>query len=229
MHPPLRHTEFDSMPPPSVLPALTRPVWLEGRPMPMLVFPGGRVIEIPCDDWLSVGHRSSQDVVLAARTVSGCHAALRCALDGVVTVCDLNSPNGTFLDGQRIRGSVTVRGPVYLSIGPDVHLRIECREREKADDGSWHPSATAPQPVDDAAAEAIRLRTRGVVAALHQHFEEMFPGAMTRLDEAFALHVVATAPPLVPPRPYVPPLPGEDVSPPVRTTKPGRAWSPRAQ
>jgi hypothetical protein len=49
-----------------------------------------------------------------------------------------------------------------------------------------------PQPVDDAAAAAIGVRTKGVIAALHQHFEPMFPEAMRHLDEAFARHRAVT-------------------------------------
>ncbi|MBI2407490.1 MAG: FHA domain-containing protein [Gemmatimonadetes bacterium] len=201
------------------------PVWCPERPTPMLVFPGGRVIEIPCDYWLAIGHLASQDVVLASRTVSGRHTALRCALDGAVSICDLGSVHGTFADGRRIRGSRTMFGPVYLSIGPDVHLRIESRAREQAVDGTWHPSRSEPQPPDEAAATAIRLRTMGVVAALHQEFEARFPDAMGPLDEAFALHLAATAPPPLPVVPYAPCLP--ESTPPVvgRTTAPGRVWT----
>jgi hypothetical protein len=213
------------MSPSTTISALSHPVWSPGRAMPTLVFPGGHAIEIPFNDWLFLGHFPSQDIVLAARTVSGRHTAIRCALDGAVTVCDLGSANGTFLDGQRVRESVAVRGPVYLSIGPDVHLRIESRERERSDDGRWHPSPIAPQPVDDAAVEAIRLRTRGVVAALRQHFEELVPDAMIPLDEAFELHVSAIAPGPVPSAPYAPPMPGTQALRPTRTTAPGRAWS----
>lgn len=193
--------------------------------MPTLVFSGGHAIEIPFNDWFFLGHFPSQDIVLAARTVSGRHAALRCALDGAVTICDLCSANGTYVDGRRIRGSVTVGGLAFVSIGPDVHLRIEAREREQEADGTWHPGRTVPQSIDQAAAAAIRLRAKGVVAALHQHFEAMFPDAMARLDDAFERHAIAIAPALIPAVPYAPADPGHRVIPTDRTTAPGRVWS----
>jgi pSer/pThr/pTyr-binding forkhead associated (FHA) protein/subtilisin family serine protease len=66
-----------------------------------------------------LGRSSENDVILTSPTVSRRHARIVCA-DGVCTVEDLGSSNGTFVNGERVSRSVLTVGS-HLRLG-DVEL-----------------------------------------------------------------------------------------------------------
>jgi hypothetical protein len=71
---------------------------------------------------VTVGRSRDCDVVVGERTVSRFHVELRHG-DGAWTVRDLDSTNGTWLNGARVREATVARGDV-LSLGG---LRMELR------------------------------------------------------------------------------------------------------
>jgi serine phosphatase RsbU (regulator of sigma subunit) len=74
-----------------------------------------------------VGRSSKCDVVIADGRVSGRHLQLRLAGDRLIAE-DLNSSNGTFLDGHRIAGPAEFPVEAALQMGQQV-LRHEYRSR----------------------------------------------------------------------------------------------------
>jgi S1-C subfamily serine protease len=72
---------------------------------------------------LVVGRDEGCDVPLADDKASRRHARLAPAADGTVLIEDLGSTNGTFVDGQRIAGPVTLRGGERVVIG-DTELSL---------------------------------------------------------------------------------------------------------
>lgn len=74
---------------------------------------------------VTVGRDTSNDVVLADRSVSGYHAVVR-SVQGEWIVADLDSRNGTFLNGEQVRlessiatGDVVQFGAVRLQLVSD--------------------------------------------------------------------------------------------------------------
>ena len=66
---------------------------------------------------VTIGRSSSNDIQIAEGHVSRTHAVISCR-DGAFTLDDLDSANGTFLNGQRISGSSP------LAIGDEIHLFV---------------------------------------------------------------------------------------------------------
>src|SRR6188472_2332043 len=64
-----------------------------------------------------VGRGSDCDLTLADTEASRRHALLRPQADGSVVLEDLGSTNGTYVNGQRISGPVTLRGGERVRIG----------------------------------------------------------------------------------------------------------------
>ena len=64
-----------------------------------------------------VGRGSDCDLTLADTEASRRHALLRPQADGSVVLEDLGSTNGTYVNGQRITGPVTLRGGERVRIG----------------------------------------------------------------------------------------------------------------
>ncbi len=57
---------------------------------------------------LTIGRKDSNDVILPFRNVSSFHAIVEC-VDGIVYIEDLNSTNGTFINGEKVEGRVVVK------------------------------------------------------------------------------------------------------------------------
>lgn len=70
----------------------------------------------PNDPQITIG-RAGCDIVLENPQVSRFHAQLDRAADGIVSLRDAGSTNGTFVNGQRLSGSVTLRPGDIIQIG----------------------------------------------------------------------------------------------------------------
>lgn len=75
---------------------------------------------------LTVGRRPNNDLCLSHRTVSGEHASLH-NVDGTLILEDLNSTNGTFVNGKRLGGSIKLAPSDVVHFGQLVFAvkRIE--------------------------------------------------------------------------------------------------------
>ena len=74
----------------------------------------------------SVGRKPGNSLQVNSRTVSSSHAELSPAGDTLL-LTDLESTNGTFVNGQRVCGSVELRGGEYLQFA-DIAFRLRCEE-----------------------------------------------------------------------------------------------------
>jgi predicted component of type VI protein secretion system len=83
-------------------------------PLRLVLQPGGQALDCTRPD-LIVGRHSSADVRLPLPDVSRRHCRLVCA-DGSWQVLDLNSLNGVFVNGERIR-QATLRHQDMLRVG----------------------------------------------------------------------------------------------------------------
>jgi pSer/pThr/pTyr-binding forkhead associated (FHA) protein len=86
----------------------------------------GRVFPLPVGRPVRIGRSPQGEIVLPEQQISRRHCEAR--WDGCrVWVHDLNSTNGTYLNGGRSRGGVPVGGPegVLLRLGDVLHLGDE--------------------------------------------------------------------------------------------------------
>ncbi len=67
---------------------------------------------------VTVGRDPANDVVLDHPQISRRHARLEPLPDGRLAVADLNSTNGTFVDGLQVRGAATAGPGAVLTFGP---------------------------------------------------------------------------------------------------------------
>lgn len=68
-----------------------------------------------------IGRKSTNDIILAGKDVSGTHACLQLA-DGALLVVDLGSLNGTFLNGQQVQSARVAPGDdIMISV---YHLAV---------------------------------------------------------------------------------------------------------
>ena len=104
-----------------------------------------------------VGLGSACDLVLDDDGVSRRHAKLSISDDGVVNLLDLDSTNGTYVNGSRIDVTVVREGD-RIQIGSDVMLQFVYRKREEL--------RRRPEPeADPAAALSKREREVAVLVA----------------------------------------------------------------
>jgi DNA segregation ATPase FtsK/SpoIIIE, S-DNA-T family len=92
---------------------------------PALVVVGGPVAggTYPFGQAAIVGRSPDCDIVIEDPTLSQRHVELRLLTDGTVTVTDLSSRNGTWIDGVPVRQTVTVPPGALLRLGA-THARI---------------------------------------------------------------------------------------------------------
>lgn len=111
--------------------------------------------EFEIDSELVIGRRDA-DLAIADDELSRRHAAVRPAEQGVV-VEDLGSLNGTFLDGERIQGAVTLTADATVRVGrSEMRLRLAEVEVPEAgpqqdisgDAGRTRLASTVPPPAD---------------------------------------------------------------------------------
>jgi S1-C subfamily serine protease len=120
----------------------------------------GQAADVAGDRFL-VGRGSDCELTLADGEASRRHALLRPQADGSVVLEDLGSTNGTFVNGRRINGPVTLRGGERVRIG-DTELNF----LDGVAAQTQQPSpATAPPPPGAAAAAAAAGGGAGAAAA----------------------------------------------------------------
>lgn len=90
----------------------------------------GRMIELPAHA-LTLGRQAPADVVLRDVEISRTHCRLQLVRD-FVAVTDLNSTNGTFVDGTRVDGAAILHQGSTLRLGSQL-LRYERRSRREVD------------------------------------------------------------------------------------------------
>ena len=111
----------------------------------------GQAADVAGDRFL-VGRGSDCELTLADSEASRRHALLRPQADGSVLLEDLGSTNGTYVNGQRITGPVTLRGGERVRIG-DTELNFRNGAVAPQTQPSPPPPA-APAPGAGAAAAA---------------------------------------------------------------------------
>ena len=79
----------------------------------------------------TIGRMGNNDLVLEDPSVSRHHAEIRCARDGSFAITDLESMNGIYVNGRRVRGCALTDGD-ELEIG-DVRLSFELRVDDPLD------------------------------------------------------------------------------------------------
>ncbi len=72
----------------------------------------------------TIGRRAGCSLQINSRTVSSLHAELTTDGDSL-TLTDCNSTNGTFVNGERLQGSVKLHGGEYIQFA-DVAFRTRC-------------------------------------------------------------------------------------------------------
>jgi serine phosphatase RsbU (regulator of sigma subunit) len=77
----------------------------------------------------AIGRTEPCEIVIPDKEISRRHCTVR-MLKGAMIVCDLGSTNGTFLNGQRIAGTVAVPMGATLQLGRTV-LKYERRSRKE--------------------------------------------------------------------------------------------------
>jgi pSer/pThr/pTyr-binding forkhead associated (FHA) protein len=98
----------------------------------ILMTPKGQTTQLPVTEpEMTIGRAEHNHVVLASQRVSRFHAAL--ATDGpVVTIRDLGSRNGTFVNGKRIEMQILINGDNIDIAG--YWMRFLAFEQERIDD-----------------------------------------------------------------------------------------------
>ena len=81
----------------------------------------GQEFELTGSD-VVIGRAPSVDFVIAQSSVSGRHALISTQM-GQVTIEDLNSTNGTFLNGRRVMGRQTLNDGDEIRLGQSVILK----------------------------------------------------------------------------------------------------------
>lgn len=109
-----------------------------------------RVVDVR--DLTTIGRDSENDIVLAARTVSRCHAMLL-RDGGSVLLIDLESTNGTFVNGA----AVLPDQPVRLADGDIVRLGQVVARYLAAAQGETKLQAAGEQSRDASARRSERL------------------------------------------------------------------------
>ncbi|MDX1986593.1 MAG: FHA domain-containing protein [Candidatus Obscuribacter sp.] len=95
----------------------------ESKPNNYLVLPDGKRIEAGKSE-LILGRDPSKDVVFGAEDVSRNHAKLKVTADGV-KIEDLNSKNGTFVNGERITGEALLKPGDKVRLGQNTEFEFK--------------------------------------------------------------------------------------------------------
>ncbi len=77
-----------------------------------------------CSPLCRLGRAPDNDISLDNDSVSGCHAEVYHLPDGAFQICDLNSTNGTWVNGKRIKIQILSNGDVVELGEVRLHFRI---------------------------------------------------------------------------------------------------------
>ncbi len=109
-----------------------------------------------------IGKAQEAEIRLSDSGVSRRHAKIVCASDGQFSIVDLESTNGTFVDGERVEVA-TLREGARINVGPDAQL---CFGLEAPAAGLEPPPAGPRKPIDNPLTEreleVARLASRGL-------------------------------------------------------------------
>jgi hypothetical protein len=94
---------------------------------------------------LTIGRVADNDVQLSGEKVSRHHAVIELGEDGSVLLRDLDSRNGTFVDGVRLSGARVLTGGEQLRFG-DHHMRVDPGPGEPALNGAPRERTTPLTP-----------------------------------------------------------------------------------
>ena len=111
-------------------------------------------------DLTTLGRDITNDIVINDRETSRHHLRLQRAAD-TVTVEDLGSTNGTFINGKRVSGATTLQNGDMVGLGETVTLAFEIQRAQQmpaaapaAGGGLSTPAPLTPPPLEAPPAEA---------------------------------------------------------------------------
>lgn len=96
----------------------------------------------------NLGRDITNDIVINDREVSRHHLRLTLGGDGL-TIEDLGSTNGTFVNGKRVTGTIALKNGDMLGLGETVTLQFEAARA-----GASAPPPSAPAPAESAPSPA---------------------------------------------------------------------------
>jgi ABC-type multidrug transport system ATPase subunit/pSer/pThr/pTyr-binding forkhead associated (FHA) protein len=76
------------------------------------------ILDLRSQPTVTIGRDPGNNLTLDHPQISRYHARLELQQDGALRVTDLNSTNGTFVNGQQLRGTTTVASGTTLAFGP---------------------------------------------------------------------------------------------------------------
>jgi pSer/pThr/pTyr-binding forkhead associated (FHA) protein len=104
---------------------------------------------------IRIGRKSDNDIVLTNSSVSGRHAEIFVNEEGIVFLTDLDSTNGTFINGNIIEGSVLLKKGDILRFGADKPVPWLTWVEKKQAEMSQPPMNPLSNPED-----FLRVRSR---------------------------------------------------------------------
>lgn len=126
-----------------------------------------------------LGRSADCDVVLRDPSISRRHASLLLR-GGRLTLADLGSSNGTFIDGERVEATTRITGPCTVRLGK-YELALELRVAPQSD------GTTPPDPFGEATLSlqqaSVDLATRTIVIDQMQKLRQGEPGETTGDDD----------------------------------------------
>lgn len=132
----------------------------------------GKPIEFTGETF-TIGRHPESDLVLTDPEASSHHAAIETDADGKLSLRDLTSTNGTFVDGKKIDGAVPITGDEKVRIGKNT-IRLSLRspdatviatEPPARPEPTAPPAPRAPQPTRPVPTAPEVLPAPGVPAA----------------------------------------------------------------
>ncbi len=91
-----------------------------------------------------VGRSSSAQILVEHRAASGSHAELRVDDAGIVVLEDLQSTNGTFVNGKRVQAPVPLKANDQVKVGNVVFKFVESRMETDFAENLHHKSTRDP-------------------------------------------------------------------------------------
>ncbi|MEX1366525.1 MAG: FHA domain-containing protein [Nannocystaceae bacterium] len=122
----------------------------------------GKVVPVPSGRSI-IGREPTALLPLDDQGVSRQHAVIELS-DGFATLRDLDSTNGTFLNGSPIK-QAAVREGDRIQLGPSVTVRYGLRSRHELRDPAHPPATATTEAAGPSAASELDLRPRELEVA----------------------------------------------------------------